>query len=124
MTDFSADIGPNVQAFAELIAGAAFAGVTDPLRGELLELAPNVSGFSVTFSRLAETIYAAKATLPADVLRFGAQAAFICRTHRWNGLGDGRGWALQQALQRDAGDAAPEGSSWPDPSADPTPVVA
>ncbi len=65
------------------------------------------------------SVLANRQTLPPEALRLGAQMAFVCRVNGRHGLGDGRGWAMQQALQRDAGDPAPEGLNWPDPSADP-----
>lgn len=119
MTNLSADIGPNVRAYLTLISDAAFVGLSDEVKEQVLEHAPNVGSPVVHFVALAELIYAARATLPAEALRFGAQAAFLCRSNAWHGLGDGRGWAIQQALQRDAGDEAAPGSPWPDPADDP-----
>ena len=119
MTDLSADIGPNVRALMTLISSPAFAGLDAGLKAQMLDHAPNIGSPVVHFVALAELVYANRASLPAEVQRFGAQAAFLCRSNSWYGLGEGRGWAIQQALQRDAGDEASPGSAWPDPAADP-----
>ncbi len=122
MTDFSADHGPNVRACIEFALSPAYAGLSDAQKAAIAALLPGMGRSNVVcFAGLAELIFANKASLPPEALRLGAQMACVCRLNFWHGLGDGRGWALQQALQRDAGDDPPDGMSWPDPAADPEP---
>ena len=115
MTSFSADIGPNALAYARLISSAAFAGIAAPLRQAIVDHAPSAGSPVVHFVALAELIYAQRDRLPAEVLSFGAACAYLCRVHNWHGLGEGRGWAMQQTLQRAAGDPPPAGAPWPAP---------
>lgn len=119
MTEFSADLGPNVRAYLGFVTSPAFAALPGELRERILEEAPNVGSPVVHFAALTELLYAERANLPLEGKRLGAQVAFLCRVHGFHGLGSGRGWAIQQAMQRDAGDPPPDGHAWPDPAADP-----
>ncbi len=122
MTDFSADLGPNARAYAALISGPAFAAAPGPLRERILDHAPSIGSPIVHFVALTELVYANREGLAPELLRFGAGCAYLCRVHRWHGLGEGRGWQIQQALQRAAGDAPPQGSPWAAPANDPAPA--
>ncbi len=122
MTDFSADHGPNARACVVFSRSAAFAQLSPRLQAAIDALIPGMGKSNVDcFVGLAELAFANRQALPPEALRLGAQCAFICRINHWHGLGDGRGWALQQALQRDAGDPPNAGAPWPDPVADPEP---
>lgn len=68
---------------------------------------------------VAEVIYANRALATADAMRLGAQCAHFGRMFALMHLRDPRGLSMFQALMRDAGEAAPEGASWPAAEADP-----
>jgi len=77
---------------------------------------------------LAEAIYAFRADIPAGDARAAAltlagQCAMFAASNSWQKLGDGspaRGVGICWAMQRELGEAAPTGTTWPAASADPT----
>ena len=116
MTLFSHAPAANTLAYVALISNPAFAAVETNLRARIVAESPQVGSPVVHFTNLVQLIWANRAALPPEALRFGAGCAFFCG---WHGFIDqGEAFSMQAALQRDAGDDPPTGQSWPDTSTD------
>ena len=116
MTLLSPALAANTLAYSELISSAAFADVETNLKARIVAESPQVGSPVVHFTNLVQLLWANRAALPPEAQRFGAGCAFLCG---WHGFIDqAEAFAMQAALQRDAGDDPPTGLSWPDPSTD------
>lgn len=121
MTDLSqslAEVNGYIVGFAVSATGAG--ALPDAIREKFIAQVPVTNVSPVTsYANIAELVFANKAALNADAKRLGAQCAYMGRMEGWAVLDPTRALGIQQALQREVGDSAPLGGSWPDPSTDP-----
>lgn len=126
MTDLAADHRPVFNFCMAFVASATgYAALPDPVKPMFMDQLPGPGkSWPECWVNIGELVFANREDCNAEALRLGAQCAFICRMNGFSTLGSDRGWKVQQALQREAGDTAAEGSTWPDPAADPDPLEA
>jgi hypothetical protein len=127
VTTFSADHRTLYDLCMTFVASpTGFAALPEAVRTMMAGQLPGRPGGSVVDSwvNIGELMFANRADINDDAHRLGAQCAFMCRMNGFSTLGGERGWAVQQALQREAGDEPPAGAAWPDPGDDPDPLEA
>jgi hypothetical protein len=67
-----------------------------------------------------ETIFANRDVVPSEAMEIAAGVAMICHEHGFHQDLNGRAYAIVQALRRDSGERAPNGSGgWPKKEDDP-----
>lgn len=72
------------------------------------------------FANAAEALYAHRADLSNQASRqLLAQLATFCGANGWHGFGDGRGFAVADAMRRELGEEPPAGAEWRAPEDDP-----
>lgn len=118
---------PTIDSIQTALSGISTFLITEgaTLNAELRDALVASSGRPSPVDRIvevSESLYTHADYLSDDGKLLCAGLMTFATMNGWHGLTeDNRGPRIAQAMQRDAGEAAPMGMSWPDPETDPAP---
>lgn len=118
---------PTIDSIQTALSGISTFLITEgaTLNAELRDALVASSGRPSPVDRIvevSESLYTHADYLSDDGKLLCAGLMTFATMNGWHGLTeDNRGPRIAQAMQRDAGEAAPMGMNWPDPETDPAP---